>query len=119
METVEKLQQDAMDLKKKVLEGREKTFACIDDADFDSPDCNGHRQLQNAAGNAFGSASKIFQIKMMQQRKILKVIMAKYTDALGRRLPATCQRISRREADHLGRFNDEQDVCSTIAIFNG
>ena len=67
METVEKLQQDAMDLKKKVLEGRrEKHLPCADDADFDSPDCNGHRQLQNAAGNVRSGAAlhKIFQIKV-------------------------------------------------------
>ena len=76
METAEKLQHDAMDLKKKVLAGRrEKHLPCIDDADFESPDCNAHRQLQNAAGNARsgGSAAQEFPDKgTIQQRKILK-----------------------------------------------
>ena len=57
------------------LEGRrEKHLPCIDDADFESPDCNGHRQLQNAAGNVFGfKRLQDFPDKnTMQQRKILK-----------------------------------------------
>ena len=77
METAEKLQSEALGLRGQVAKMREeKNLPCFDDADFESPECHAHRNLQTAVKNNNSNgldSDKNFPDKtIIKQRKLLK-----------------------------------------------
>eukprot|EP00943_MAST-04B_sp_MAST-4B-sp1_P003949 g3949.t1 len=72
METAERLQTQALGLRGKVARMRkDKNLPCTDEADFESPECHAHRQLQSAVQKIDGD--KTFPDKTsIQQRRLLK-----------------------------------------------